>query len=138
MKARRRVRTSTCGFTLIELMITVAIISVLAAIAYPSYMDYVRKGKRAMAQGTLMELAGKEQSYLLDRRRYTATLTDMLYSPPKEIENDYAITVVVNNAASPPTFNATATPQGKQVKDKCGTMTLNHIGAKTAGSPECW
>lgn len=126
------------GFTLIELMITVAIVAVLAAVAYPSYMDYVRKGKRATAQAALMEVASKEQTYLLDRRQYTATLVDMSFSAPKEIESDYTITVAVNNGVSPPTFTATATPQGKQTTDKCGTMTLNQAGAKTAGSAECW
>jgi type IV pilus assembly protein PilE len=134
----RHARPPSRGFTLIELMITVAVIGILAAIAYPSYADYVRKSKRAMAQAALMELGSKEQAYLLDRRAYTATLADMLYSPPKEIENDYAITLVVNNAATPPTFTATATPQGAQTKDKCGTMTLNQAGTKTAGGTGCW
>ena len=57
------------GFTLIELMIVVAIIAILAGIAYPSYMDQVRKGNRAKAQAFLMDVAQRQQSYLMVHRQ---------------------------------------------------------------------
>ena len=53
------------GFTLLELMIVVAIVGILASIAYPSYMDHVRKGNRAKAQAFLMDVAQRQQNYLL-------------------------------------------------------------------------
>lgn len=59
------------GFSLIELMIVVAVIGILAAIAYPNYTEYVRKARRASAQAVLMDVANKQQTYLLSRRTYT-------------------------------------------------------------------
>lgn len=119
------------GFTLIEVMITVAVVAILAAIAYPSYLDYMRRGKRATAQTALMDLAARQQSYLLDRRVYTATLPDLGFTAPKEIAGDYQFTVVVNNAATPPTFVATAKPVSpSQTKGGELNLTLDQAGTK--------
>jgi type IV pilus assembly protein PilE len=127
------------GFTLIELMITVAVIGILAAIAYPSYADYVRKGKRAMAQGALMEIASKEQAYLLDRRVYTNNLANLAYTPPAEISNDYTFDFLAFDATLvPPVFTVRATPQGRQTKDKCGRLTLTNTGVKASEGSGCW
>ena len=118
------------GFTLIELMITVAIVAILAAVAYPSYLNYIRKGKRATAQVALMELASKQQTYLLDRRVYSNNLTTLGFNAPKEIENDYTFSAT-NTDGPPPTFTITATPstalqaKGEQV------LTIDQIGTKS-------
>src|SRR5688500_16029115 len=106
--SQRHLDRKQTGFTLIEVMITVAIVGILSMVAYPSYLSYIQKGKRATAQAGLMELASKEQTYLLDRRVYTATLADLGFSVPQPVANDYAYSVVVDNAATPPTFTATA------------------------------
>ena len=135
----RHVPSLSRGFTLIELMITVAVIGILAAVAYPSYADYVRKGKRAMAQGALMEIASKEQTYLLDRRVYTDNLASLNYSLPAEIADDYVISFpAFDAAANPPAFSVRATPQGKQTKDKCGWLQITNVGAKTSQGTSCW
>lgn len=88
LRGHRAPSRSQGGFTLIEVMVTVAVIAILAAIAYPSYADYLRRGKRATAQAALMELASKEQSYLLDRRVYTDVLADLGFSAPTETASD--------------------------------------------------
>lgn len=117
------------GFTLIELMITVAIIGILAAVAYPSYTDYIRKGKRATAQAALMELASKEQTYLLDRRVYTANLTSLGFTTPKEIANDY--TFAVDGVSDAPlAFQAKATPSAALTARGEKTLTVDHLGTK--------
>ena len=120
------------GFTLIEVMITVAIVAILASIAYPSYASYIRKGKRATAQAALMDLASKEQTYLLDRRVYTTVLADIGFSMPTEIQGAYTITVACSPAdCSSGGFTATATPTGSQAVSNEQSMTINDTGVKT-------
>lgn len=120
------------GFTLIELMITVAVIGILAAVAYPSYTDYIRKGKRGTAQAALMDLASKEQTYLLDRRAYTDSLTNLGFAAPKEIENDYTFSFVGFDASlSPPAFTAKATPSATLQAKGEQSLTVDQLGAKT-------
>lgn len=124
------------GFTLIEMMITVAVVSILAAIAYPSYQDQVRKSRRAEAQSLLMDISTRQQQRLLDVRNYAASTAELNVSVPSSMAPHYSITMAAP-ASTPPSFTATATPKPGQDKDKCGTMTLNNAGAKTPASG-CW
>ncbi|EHL21142.1 putative type 4 fimbrial biogenesis transmembrane protein [Acidovorax sp. NO-1] len=124
------------GFTLIELMITVAVVSILAAIAYPSYQDQVRKSRRAEAQSLLMDIGTRQQQRLLDVRNYAASTAELNVSIPTSVIPHYAITMVAP-ASTPPSFTVTATPKSGQSKDKCGAMTLNNTGAKTPATG-CW
>src|SRR5687767_6966046 len=129
------------GFTLIELMITVVVVGILAAIAYPSYDAYLKRNRRAEAQQLLAGIANRESQYLLDSRMYTDVIgatglnanterwTCTPSGAPTSCSNaSYTVTVAVNNAATPPTFTATATAVGKQVSD--GNLTINQAGAK--------
>jgi type IV pilus assembly protein PilE len=117
------------GFTLIEVMITVAIIAILAAVAYPSYASYIRKAKRANAQAALMDLASKEQTYLLDKRQYSSTKTDIGFTDPTEIQGAYTIAITCSSTACTD-FTATATPTGTQNVSNEQTLTIDNIGAK--------
>jgi len=121
------------GFTLIELMIVLAVVAVLTAIAYPSYTSYILKGKRATAQSALMDMASKEMAFVLDRRRYGSP-TELGFTPPQEVSNDYAFTVVMDNTASPMTFTATATPSASLAAKGELTLTVNQSGARTPAS----
>ena len=130
------------GFTLIELMITVVVVGILAAIAYPSYEAYMKRNRRAEAQQLLAGIANRESQYLLDSRMYTNVIgatglnanterwTCTPSGAPTSCSNTfYTVTVTPDNAATPPTFEAKATAIGKQVSD--GDLTINHTGAKT-------
>ena len=119
------------GFTLIELMITVAIIGILAGIVYPSYQNYVVRAKRSAAQQVMLDLSSREQQYMLDARSYTDTIGGggLNMTIPTDVSPNYTFAIAVDNAATPPTFTITATAIGSQVSD--GNLTLNDLGQKT-------
>jgi type IV pilus assembly protein PilE len=132
------------GFTLIELMAAVAIIGILVAIAYPSYLGQVRKSNRSAAQQFMADVASREQQVLLDLRAYVAvTATGYFPNAPGAGNPGLNLTVPTNasgnydfvvaapapTASAPlPTFTITATPKGKQAVD--GALTLDSAGVK--------
>ena len=119
------------GFTLIELMVVVAIVAILAAIAYPSYQQYIIRGKRSAAQAQMMDIANREQQYLLANRAYAdkTALEAGGYALPSEVSGNYGYSITVTNAATPPTFTITFTPSGAQASD--GNLTLDSAGSKS-------
>jgi len=120
------------GFTLIELMITVAVIGILTAIALPSYTSHIRKSHRADAQSALMNIASREQQMLLDTRAYSNTLTSTV---PANVNAHYTVNIAVGTGVAP-TFTATATPTGNQAADQCGTLSIDQTGNKLPAT--CW
>jgi type IV pilus assembly protein PilE len=130
MKVTYGARSRTGGFTLMELMVTLTIVAVLSAIAWPSYLQYVKRGRRSSAKATMMDIANREQQYLLANRTYadTGTLQSSGYSVSSDVSPYY--TWAVNLGAGPtPTFTITFTPIGAQASD--GSLTLDQAGNRT-------
>jgi type IV pilus assembly protein PilE len=147
MASRSRLSPRTprpCGFTLIEVMIAVAVVAILAAVALPSYESQLRRSRRSDAQSFALDLLGRQQQFLLDRRTYATSITaaaaddGLGVAIPASVANFYGVRLVASTVA-PPTFTVTLTPTGRQVADACGTLTLDQAGVKTAsGSGPCW
>ncbi|MBY0572687.1 MAG: type IV pilin protein [Undibacterium sp.] len=142
------------GFTLIELMIAVAIIGIITVLTYPSYTDNVRRTNRADVRGILLENAQFMQRVFTENDSFfpratpaTAPTLPFLVAPRNATGSNrkYTIAVVVN--AGGMGYTLTATPIGSMITDVCGTYTLTDLGAKNAasGSPgggltvdDCW
>ncbi|WP_426393123.1 type IV pilin protein [Variovorax sp. R-27] len=120
----------TGGFTLIELMITVAIVAILAAVALPSYQQYVVRSKRSAAQAQMMDIANRQQQFLLANRSYAdkTALTASGYALPAEVNSNYSYDIVLSTTGVPG-YTLTLTPIGGQTGD--GALTLNSDGVKT-------
>lgn len=151
-------KTNTEGFTLIEMMIVVAIIGILAAIAYPSYQQYILRSNRTEGQALLNEAAAREERYFAQNNSYVSAAGDMAKlnlpnttssgtgddktSAALSTTGKYSLTV--SKVASDGGYTLTATPQGSQTADtKCGNLTLNAVGARGvsasgASVDSCW
>jgi len=138
------------GFTLIELMIVVAIIGILAAVAFPSYQEFIRKGARAEARSALMSIAQLEERYFTDRGAYLAVAstgadtTWRNWSGTDWNTRKYTLGVALNTGTNSTSgtcaFQATATPVNAD--PKCGNLTLCNDGTRgisgTASVSDCW
>lgn len=133
-------RDGVRGFTLIELMVAVAVFAILAAVAYPSYQQYVRKAARSEAKAVLMETAQYMERYYTTNNTYVgATVATVSNKSPKGATGS-AIRYNISFTADPTAgaFTLQAVPANGQVSDSCGTLTLAHTGATTPTTVGCW
>ena len=126
------------GFTLIELMIVVAIIGILAAIAYPSYQDSVTKSRRADAKGALLGFANAMERHFTEdavRGYKEAAVSNAddgfpdIFSKQSPADGVAYYNLAIDSADTV-SYTISATPTGAQVNDKCGTLTLTQTGAR--------
>ena len=112
------------GFTLIEVMITVVIVAVLASIAYPSYIDYVRSSSETQVQGELMDLAAAQERWRAQNFEYTGTLSDL--GTPLANNDKYSTTVTTTNSNQ--SFVAIAVPKSGTIVEGEAAFKIDEDG----------
>lgn len=126
------------GFSLLELMVTVAIVGLLAMFAYPSYMDYLRRTGRAEAKAVLMENAQYLERYFTTNNTYVGASLPTAVSPKSSTGTSVRYNISFSVALSSSGFTMQAVPVNAQVRDSCGTLTLNQAGVTTPSTAGCW
>lgn len=157
VKNMHDIKSSQQGVTLIELMVTVAIIGILAGIAIPGYQENVRQSRRADVKGVLLGLTNAMERRFTEANSFcdaavggtsvtdcgTAsgdTGTPSIFTIPTETASFYTVTI---SSASPSSYTLSAAPTGAQASDKCGTLSIDNTGSKTVASATldaatCW
>ncbi|HEY0942669.1 MAG TPA: type IV pilin protein [Steroidobacter sp.] len=137
-------RRRQVGITLIELLIAVAIVGILAAIAYPNYRQYALRGNRTEAKAALMQAAQELEKCYTRYGRYDddrCTTFDALDDGVRDSEGRrYQISLNMDNTGRDD-YELQAVPQGGQAVDSCGTLTLNATGRRSSATPDdpkCW
>src|SRR5215831_3805319 len=146
------IRRMMLGVTLLELMVTVAIVGILGALAYPSYTQYITRTDRAVGKSLLLQVASRQEQFFADNKRYTTDLTQIGYVQNGFMIDDKGAYVVDADAnriyrivltnASATGFTVNAAPQLIQATrdTSCLTLTLSNKGLKgqTGASTTCW
>jgi type IV pilus assembly protein PilE len=121
------------GFTLIELMIAMAVVAILATVAYPSYQQYMARGYRSAGKQFLLDLAQREEQYLLDQRQYAIVLGagGLNATAPSEVSASYQAPVFnVPAGATPPSYTITLTPLSGALLASDGALIINSLGQR--------
>lgn len=129
------------GFSLIELLIVVAVVGILAAIAYPSYVDAITQSRRADAKTTLLDIAQRIERFYSENHSYANVAASVGGTPQASPDGWYSITIT----STATTYNLTAVPQNAQANDTgCQTFTYNNLGQEgvaggaTLTANQCW
>ena len=159
MNTMHGMKLGTRGFTLIELLIALMIVGILASIAVPSYTDYITKSRTARAAQLLVELASRQEQFMLDNKTYARTLTDLGYTTgylgiDDNGEKQPSASANIQHVAALTPGTATASgvtldwlleadPSGVQLKrdTRCATLSLDSLGEKDATGTDpdsCW
>jgi type IV pilus assembly protein PilE len=130
----------TGGFTLIELMIVLAVLSIIVAVGYPSYQEHIKKSRRAEGMGQLLALADRMERAYSDTGTYPTNVSE-IYTATTD-SGLYTLSIVSANNIS---FLISATPTSvkNQNDDKCNTFILSSLGDKSVsggslGTTDCW
>ena len=140
-------RAPSRGFTLMEVLVTLTMIGILAAIAIPNYTAYIQRGYRSEAKAMLLQVAQWQQRLFTETNAYATAVPTGMAAVPATGTARYAVTTAVPAAGQ---FTVTATPVGPQAGDECGSFVIDNLGRRSveialttyvSGTPEvtkCW
>lgn len=123
------------GFTLIELILTIAIVAILAAIAIPAYTSYLERARRIEGQAALLDAAQRMERYYSQSLSFADASLSVLGLDTMTSHGYYTLSL---NQLSADTYIIEAIPTATQVNDSCGTLTINQVGQKTPIMQGCW
>ncbi len=140
-------RPDSNGFTLIELMVVIAIIGILAAVGIPIYTSYLQTTRMETAKSTILATAATEQQYYSTNNAYTNNPQYLGYSAtafpvpiPNSSDDYYSLSVTITSSPAGYTISATPVAGGPQASDSCGTLTLTNLGVESSSgtNQDCW
>lgn len=134
----------TQGFTLIELMVVVAIVGVLAAVAYPAYREHIARSRRAQAITVLTSAQQWMERFYTENFRYDKNSSGVAVTHPSQFPSRFSVAppadqgspvyniavVVTNNVRDAYSVTATRRPGSAMENDRCGDFSLDHLGRK--------
>jgi len=125
------------GFTLIELLVTVAIVGILASLAYPIYTGELQKSRRTDAHTSLLELGVRMEHYYTENNSYASATIANLGVEATTPGGNYTLSI---SAQSQSAYTLSATPIASkpQIDDPCGTLTLTSTNVKSGSESNCW
>jgi type IV pilus assembly protein PilE len=127
------------GFSLIELMIVVAIVAIIIAFAYPSYRNQVMKANRSDAMIFILEIADRQERFYSDQSSYTTNITDLGFANTTSPDGHYTVAITDDPSNDiTVTYQITATAQGKQADDSCSSYTIDSLGTRSSSPAGCW
>lgn len=139
-------RRNRKGFTLVELLVALAVFAILTAIAYPMYQEQVRKSRRAAVKGSMLQVSQFMERYYTENMRYSdaggnSLSMDDVYNASflddaAQVEKYYDLTIISDATG----YTIQAVPETGQDEDKCETLNLSSTGNRTSSSSHdnCW
>ncbi len=143
IRSGRRRLAPAKGFTLVEVLIVVVIVGVLLAVALPGYQSSLQKGRRTDAKTALLDVANRQERFMLDNGTYTTNMADLgLPVPYVSEEKHYTVTAAACGSGITRCYTLTAAPASTspQSKDECGSFILQSTGAEaiSGSGDDCW
>ena len=122
------------GFSLLEILIVLAILSIVASLAYPNYQQKIQRTHTAAAKQYLLELSSLQNEFIFQHHRYASSLEMLGTQPEAQVSDYYAVAIIdLDNKARPPAYRLQAKPIEGSIQFNTAVLTLDHLGQTNEG-----